>query len=197
MYLQADLSFLPPLKIKPPYYTRKMDMEDDNDMRLWIETVNDAYSEFGEKEISFKDGQNYLSNHLFMNVWDVYFMMNGDEQIGAITIGTYKENKRIGCVSRIAIKSKYKGKGLGKQIIAFAYHHLYENGIKFGQSIIGLKRTASIITHMKCGFYPQFFKKYYVYDNQQRFFFIRLITLIRLLKLYTKYLNHTSKNFLS
>jgi GNAT superfamily N-acetyltransferase len=197
VYLQADLDHLPPLKDVSPYYIRQMDFENENDISLWVDCVNDAYSEFGEHKLKDQDASSYLSHHLFMNVWGVFFIMNEKQVIGAITYGTYKENSKIGCVSRIAVKSDYKGKGLGKFIINYAFHHLRSKGIEYGQSIIGLKRKTSILTHMKCGFFPQYNRKYFVYDNQTRFFFIRWITFRRLKHLQKSFLVNTFANFIS
>jgi hypothetical protein len=72
-----------------------MDFENENDISLWVDCVNDAYSEFGEHKLKDQDASSYLSHHLFMNVWGVFFIMNEKQVIGAITYGTYKKIQKL------------------------------------------------------------------------------------------------------
>ncbi len=188
VYVQANLEHLPPLKDISPLYVREMKMNDENDLQKWVDIINDAYSEFDEETIDVEKSVNYLKDHQFMNVDAVYFIIDGNEPVGSITCGTYKSNDKIACCSRIAIKSNYKGRGLGKYIICYGYTKLRDRGINYGQSIIMVKRIKSILIHFDCGFIPQFKKKYKVFNNQKRFIFVKVFTLMKVKKLYKSYL---------
>jgi L-amino acid N-acyltransferase YncA len=195
VYVQADLLHLPVFADISPLQVRNMVINEPNDIESWTDVINDAYEEFGESKISVENAKNYLANHLFMNVKGVVLIVDNDLVIGATTYGTYIENPKIGCVSRIAIRSSYKGKGLGKYIITKAYMNLRENGIRYGQSIINVKRKASIITHFKCGFVPQFDSRHKIFKNQQRFYYINLRVNSEISSLYNNYLQDLFCNF--
>lgn len=45
--------------------------------------------------------------------------MDGEKPIATISIGTFKDNEKIGGDARIAVKKDYKGMGIGSFLINF------------------------------------------------------------------------------
>lgn len=164
-----------------------------DDLEQWLEIVNDAYDE-PYHDISY--AINHIRTHLFLNITNVYLILDNDVPVGTISIGTYKSNNNIGGDARIAIKKKYQSKGLGVFMITLGFHKLRDLGIKYGESIISIIRDQSIMLHFKCGFVPQTNRKYIQYKNQKRHFIIRMLVKAKLMRLYNQYINKLSRQFL-
>ena len=197
VYLQADLTHITrPSDIFPDLpYTIRMMSDSDEDLRTWLDVLNDSYSIYNEKPIELSQSKTYLEQHPFLDIRAVYFLLDNTDCIGSITVGVYKENPSVGGVSRIAIRRSYMRKGLGKYITAYAYEQLLNVGVRYGQSIVMIKRESSLITHFKLGFHPQLNPKYKVYNNQKRFFFVRARAYWYVSGLYNRYRQQLSENF--
>lgn len=189
--LHTDISnFCKPI-LSPEYSFRKINIDDKNDLNIWCKIVSDAYR---DKYYNIDDAVTHFKNHLFLYKIEAYFLTFNKEPVATITIGRYKANNLVGGDARIAVKNDFQNKGLGKVLVLYGFYKLKEQGIKFGESVITIKRTASILLHYKCGFYPSLSKEHTVFQSQRRYLFIRAIIWIRLRFLFIMHMNKLSKS---
>ena len=185
VHLQADLKYLPFIKDFEPFYVKEIDINNKvEELKNWVEIVNDAYDDIVFDVTSAKK---HINEHLFLNITNIYFVKDGNNPIATISIGTYKNNYKIGGDARIAVKKSHQGMGLGEKLILFGFNKLKEKGIKYGESIISIPRKKSLMLHFKCGFFPQYCRKYVQYKKQKRFFVIRLLVNENVRLLYRQY----------
>ncbi len=189
-HLQADLSLIPKPENILPLYVREMDTSSETDLRHWASIVTEAYD---DKIYDSNDARRHFEDHLFLNISNVYFVMDENEPVGTISIGTYKTNNKIGGDARIAIRKEYQGRGLGKFVIAYGYSELFKQGIKYGESVISIPRSKSILLHFQCGFFPQLQKRHFIFSSQKRYWIIWYIVNRKLKDLYRSYLDSLSK----
>lgn len=193
VHLQADLNRLPFVRDISPFIVRELQLDDREDIGRWLDIIRDAYDQPG---YDVEYAENHIRSHLFLDIQKIFLIMDKDRAVGTISIGTYRNNDKVGGDARIAIRKEYQNKGLGVFLIAYGFHKLRENGIKYGESIISIGRDRSIFLHFKCGFIPQVDRRYIQYKAQTRLFVVRWIVNNKLKRMYKNYLDDFSKEFL-
>lgn len=149
--LHADLELVPKAEVPKEFSFKRINQNDVDDLTLWAKIVTDAY---GDKKYCIDDAKKHFQDHLFLNITDAFFLLHGSDSVATISVGTYKNNARVGGDALIAVIKAYQNKGIGKLLIRYGFNELLTKGIKYGESVITATRTASIKLHYKCGFYP-------------------------------------------
>lgn len=121
-YLHADLNHLPPVSIPKGYSFRKVNQEDEEDLQVWAKIVTDAYR---DKVYTIDDAYKNFRNHLFLDVTGVYFLIHNNVPVATITMGTYKENNKVGGDARIAVLKNYQKKSLGRLLLVYGFKCLH------------------------------------------------------------------------
>jgi len=196
VHMQVELDRIPEMQTISAFQIREMDINNKDELLQWVEVVNDAYSIYQENHYTLETAQKHMYNHLMLNITNVFILMFRNEIIGTYSIGIYKNNNKIGGGARLAVKKKYHQLGLGALLILHGCHQLRENGIKYAENLWAIKRKPSIILGFKCGYVPQFNRKYIQYKKQRRNFLIRTLVNMRLRKLYKDYKKSVAKKFL-
>lgn len=153
VHVQADLNEIIPLPDILPLYTKKIDLNDSEQVNAWVEVVNEAYA---DANYDFESAQKLLTRHHFLVDTETFLIFDKNKVIATVSCGIYPDFPDVGGVFRLAVRKDYQGRGVGKYIILYGYHHLKNIGIKKGESVISAHRTVSIITHIKCGLKPQY-----------------------------------------
>lgn len=195
VHMQVELDRVPTMKSIPAFQIREMDINNEDDLLRWVEVVNDAYSVYQEYPITLTSARKHMEDHLMLNITNVLVLMFRDEFIGTYSIGTYKSNSRIGGGSRLAVRKKYHKLGLGALLVLDGCRQLRENGIKYAENVWSINRDSSIILGFKCGFVPQYDRKYIQYKKQRRSFLIRALVNMHLRKLYKNYRKAVAMKF--
>ena len=193
IFLQLDLSHLPSEIDTYPYTIKEIDLNSNEDIELWLDVVNNSYDDI---KYNFSEAKEHLSKHHFLKFNKIFLLKEGKIPIATYGIGTYKNNPSIGGSNRLAVRKEYQGKGIGRLIFLYGLNKFKEIDIKYVEHIISIPRTASILLHFKCGFIPQYNRKYVQYKKQKRFFVIRLLVNYKLKKIYKKYIDSLGSDFL-
>ena len=184
--MQANLADLPQLIFPKGYSIREMDTEKPDEISEWIKIVNQSYPDADENKDSFKK---HLYRHPFLKAIKIFFITFENIPVGTVSTGIYRKNSNYGGDARIAILPSEQGNGLGLFAINYGFHYLKKQGINYGETIISVKRTQSIILHLKCGFRPQFERSKTMFDIQKRMWPARFIAKRKLKKLTKAYLS--------
>lgn len=193
VYVQIDLSRLPKLPDISPLKVRELSLDDENDLKTWADIINIAYEEEQYDAALAKDK---LTNHEFLKVKKVFLVFDGTKCIGTVSAAVFKSNPNIASGCRFAVHPDYRSKGLGKYLYLLILHVLNNDGYKYFESTMAIKRETSFIIKFKLGFYPQFNRRYVQYKKQKRFFLIRLAANYRLYVLWRRYKKSIYKNFI-
>lgn len=134
---------------------------------------------------------------IFENGRTVLFM-KGATPCATASFGGYKSNPKVGGGYRIGVHNNYKGNGLGRMCVEYAYSRLADQGFRLGESIITIKRVPSLLLHFSLGFEPRYDMRYVTYKNNLKYInFIQRIRLTYLLyKHHKQYKNKLKKSFL-
>lgn len=184
VYVQIDLNMLPALMDISPFVTREMDLEDEMDQQIWANIINIAYQ---EEQYDAAKAKKALSNHLYLNIKQVFFVFDNNKCIGTVSAASFKNNPKIASGCRFAVHPDYQGKGLGKYLYLLILHYLKKEGYDIFESTMAIKRETSFIVKFKIGFYPQFNRKYVQFKEQRRFFTTRLAANYRLYTLWRQH----------
>ena len=195
VHVQGFLENIPVVPDTSSYTIEELDPQDAVDASTWLDIVHDAYD--GEHNDASTFTGLFTGRHLFLDVCKVYVLRVEDEAAGTIALGTYRDFPTIGGITKFAVKSAYQGKGLGRILLLYAYHQLRAAGIKYGCSIIAIKRPRSILLHFRCGFFPQYRRKYQLYTAQKRSLIVRLCVLWKLRSLHRSYMESMFRRYLS
>lgn len=193
VHLQIDLNLLPKDLPNQSYIFKEINPNDNDDLAKWIEVINDGYDDVN---YTIDEAREHFRNHLFLDVFKTYLLLSNNESIATYGIGTYKINSKIGGSNRLVVKKSHQGKGIGKMIFLFGLNKLHENGIQYVEHVISITRKESLLLHFKCGFVPQYSRKYIQFKKQKRSIFIRLIVNYKLNRIYKKHLLSLSEKFL-
>lgn len=173
---------------------KNVDYDSDQDLQNWCDVINNSYDDC---YYDIPKARKFLKDHpIFENGNTVLFLKN---KIPCATVswGTYRENSNVGGDYRIGVHNNYKGNGLGRMCVEYAFSRLAEQGIRLGESIITIKRVPSLLLHFSLGFEPRYdmrnvtFKK-----NLKNRGFVQQIRLTYLLyKYHNIYKNKLKKSF--
>lgn len=191
VHLRVDLTSIPKAINIWPYSIKLLDKSNALDVNKWIDLINDAYSE--HPQFNYASAKKHFTNHIFLDITEVFCVMDGEDSIASISVGKYRENPKIGGLARIAVKRNYQGQGIGKFIISYGCEYLKELGFGYCEDVISIQRKKSIFTHFKCGFIPLVNSKFQQQIIQERFFFIKLIANAKLLTYYESYKKRVEK----
>ncbi len=192
VYVQSNLSIMPVLQDISPYTTRELDVYNEKDLLIWANIINQAY---GEEQYDEKLAQMKLTNHEFLNILKVFLIFHEEKCIGTVSAATFKSNPKIASGCRFAVHPDYQGKGLGKYLYLYIMYYLRDNGFRYFESTMSIKRQTSFILKFKLGFYPQFNRKYVQFKSQKRFFAIRWLANHKLNQLWKRHQRSLNKQF--
>ena len=100
-HFQGHLETVARLPDPAPFTIRSMDTKDPEQIQAWMEIIADAYGEsFSDPEAAVAA----MKEHLFLNVFETVFLCDGEQPIGAVSIGTYKEKPHVGGLCRLAVR---------------------------------------------------------------------------------------------
>ncbi len=195
-HFQAHLDQIALLPDPAPYTIRSMDPKNADDLRAWVEIIADAY---GDPSVSSEKAERSLKEHLFLDISDTFFVIDGEYPVGTVSIGTYREKPHVGGICRFAVRKAYQGQGLGKYLRLLGYHIHRERGIRYGEDIISMKREKSIMLVFFCGFRPQHDMRYISYTGalENINFFQRWRIRLKLNRMYREYLEIQNQRFQS
>jgi GNAT superfamily N-acetyltransferase len=152
VYFQCDLSKpLPPLPVITPFYIKEMDVKNEFQINEWLSIMNQAF----KTNSSRTDFEKIILTHPYYEVAHTYFLMDGDECIGAVSEAHYRSNKKIGVTHMLGINQEYRGKNLGKYMILYVLHQLKEHGYSYCEGESRLRHKKSLHIHFDFGFYPK------------------------------------------
>ncbi len=174
---------------------KQVDYNVDSDLQSWCDVMNNSYDDCF---YTIDKARKFLKDHpLFKSNKTVLFCCNGI-YCASVSWGGYKANSIIGGDFRIGVKNEFKKRGLGRMCVEYAFSRLAEEGYKFGESVITIKRVPSLMLHFSLGFVPRYNMKYVTYrDNLKYINIIQRIRLtIMLHKYYKQYRNNLKKKFL-
>jgi GNAT superfamily N-acetyltransferase len=194
VYVQVDLAVIPLLPDISPFTTRELNFEDRTDLEIWAEIINVAY---GEEQYDAVLAKKKLKEHEFLDVHKVFLIFDGPKCIGTVSAAAFKSNPKIASGCRFAVHPQYQGRGLGKYLYLLIMHHLRDQGYRFFESTMAIKRKTSFIVKFKLGFYPQFNRKYVQYKGQRRFFLIRWFANYQLYRLWRDHRKRLNEQFVS
>ena len=171
-----------------------IDYDLNSDLQQWCDVINNSYDD------CFYDidkARNFLTNHpIFQNGRTVLFM-KGSIPCATVSWGGYKSNPVVGGDYRIGVHNHFKGHGLGRMCIEYAYSRLADEGFRFGESIITIKRVPSLMLHFSLGFEPRYDMRFVTYKDNLKY--INLIQRVRLsymlYKYHKQYLTKLKKSF--
>lgn len=167
---------------------KKMDYNSESDLYDWCDIINNSYDDC---LYDINKAQNLLTDHpLFQSNKTVLFY-NNNIPCATVSWGEYKANPKIGGDFRIGVKNEFKGNGIGRLCIEYAYSQLANEGYKFGESVISIKRVQSLMLHFSLGFIPRYNMKYVTYKDKLKY--INYIQRIRLTYVLHKYYKQYEK----
>lgn len=171
-----------------------IDYDSDNDLQYWCDIINNSYDD------CFYDipkARKFLKDHLIFEKGKTALFIKGDIPCATVSWGIYKDNSKVGGDYRIGVHNNYKGNGLGRMCVEYAFSRLAEQGIKLGESIITIKRVPSLMLHFSLGFEPRYDMRFVTYkDNLKYINLIQRVRLTYLLHKYHKYYqNKLKKSF--
>lgn len=161
-----------------------IDYDSDSDLQLWCDVINNSYDD------CFYDiakARKFLKDHPIFEKGKTVLFMDGIAACATVSWGIFKDNPKVGGDYRIGVHNNYKGNGLGRMCVEYAYSRLAEQGIRLGESIITIKRVPSLLLHFSIGFEPQYDMRYVSFKKNLRY--INFIQRIRLTYLLYKYYN--------
>ena len=174
--LQEDIS---PLTIK------EMDMMDDDQIKKWLEIINDSFGRNWKQ----KNYQEKVLNNPLINVLKTFFVMDGERPIGVSSIGLWRKNPEIGAGHYGAILKEYHNRGIGKYLFLFRVHALKDLGVEIIDAQSNLSHPKSLFIHFDSGYLIKDGPDYW---NTPDYFprIIRRLVNARLKKLYVEWKEH-------
>lgn len=196
LYLQTLLNkyFLDESALAEKYKlsVKVMDYKSNDDIEQWCDVINNSYDDCS---YNIESALRLLTNHLFLEDTKTYLFYIQESTAGdvtefipsiscqdtlcaAVSIGTYRDNKKVGGIFRIGCKNEYKGNHFGNAIVLYALSQLQASGYELCEDIVSAKREISLLMHMNLGFEPQFNWRYVTYKkNLKNVNFIQKIRL--------------------
>lgn len=217
LYLQAILNkyFLNETILADKYKlsVREMDYNSQADLEEWCDVINNSYDDCNYNKDS---ALTLLTNHLFLDDTKTYLFYKQEDDVSeisknlppyytqshgilcaTISVGTYKDNEKVGGIFRIGCKNKFWGNHYGNAIVLYALSQLQARGFKLCEDVVSAKREVSLQMHMTLGFEPQFDWHYVTFKkNLKNVNFIQKIRLrLRLKGAYEKHTKMVQTRF--
>ena len=176
---------------------RYIDYDSDQDLQLWCDVINNSYDDCF---FDVPKARNFLNNHILFGKGKTVMFMDNITPCATVSWGGYKRNPKVGGDYRIGVRNDYKGNGIGRMCVEYAYSRLAEQGFRIGESVIEIKRTPSLLMHFSLGFEPQYDMRYVTFRSPKNIkYYIKFIQRMRVkyfLHKYNKqYKNKLKKSF--
>lgn len=149
--LKKDIDFSCLNSCYDNYKEKKINYDNDDDIKIWCELVNGAYE---EENYSVYTAKQFLKKHPFIMCNETIILFDNMKPIGTISYGCYITKQNVGGVFRIAVHKAYQRRGIGLILLKYAEKILSEKGMYRIESLIKLKRAASLAMHFKAGYTP-------------------------------------------
>ncbi|GEM_PF-3468247 len=147
----VDLKDLPKLQEKDSVQIDAINMNDENNIKIWLEIQNDAF----KRNWGIKECERFLLKHPHVSVLNTYFLKLGNEIVGIVSNGFFRKNKDIGTAHYLGLRNRAQGKGLGKYLLSYSYNELKKNGYKICEAETTIDRKRSLLIHFDFGFKPK------------------------------------------
>ena len=119
---------------------RNIDYDSDQDLQQWCDVINNSYDDCF---FDIPKARQFLKNHILFENGKTVIFFNNTNPCATVSWGRYKRNPKVGGDYRIGVRNDYKGKGIGRMCVEYAYSRLAEQGFHIGESVIEIKRTTS------------------------------------------------------
>ena len=147
----SDVSHLYGLSVKI------IDYNSDLDLQQWCDVINNSYDDC---YYDIEKARKFLKNHHIFQDGRTAIFYEGAVPCATVRGGGYKLNPIVGGDYRIGVHNNYKGNGLGRMCVVYAFSRLEEQGFRLGESIITIKRVPSLLLHFSLGFEPRYNMRY-------------------------------------
>ncbi len=129
-----------------------MDPSAASDLGQWMEIQSDAYggTDWGPAEF-----RRFVLDHPHVEVRHTWFAMDADQAVGVASAGVFRRNPEVGVGHMLAVRSAWRGRGVGMHLALHRYHALAAEGIRVFESETTPHHPASIRLHFACGFRPK------------------------------------------
>lgn len=181
---RKDFSNLHPLKDISPLYIKEMSINDENQIKEWLNIINQSFLRNWGK----KDFENHIRNHGVYNVPHTYFLMDNQKYIGVVSEAVFKKNKQIGATHYLGLHKGYLGRGLGKYLILYTLYKMKEHGMKSCEVESTLEHKESLFIHFYFGFSPKTKTDYWNTPNHASGM-IRHIINYKVMRIYKEWAN--------
>ena len=148
---QAALADLPAPRDPAPFRIREMDMTWPDDVAAWLEIHNDAFG----RAWGTVDYTRAILGHPHIRVLHTFFVLAGDQPVGAASVGVYRANPAVGVGHYLGFRRDARRHGLAKALVLHRYHALAAHGISVAESQTYLRHPESLRIHFECGFRPK------------------------------------------
>lgn len=176
---------------------KNIDYGSDSDLQQWCDIINNSYDDCF---FDIPKAKQFLNNHILFEDGKTVLFMDGPVPCATVSWGRYKRNPKVGGDFRIGVHNNYKGNGLGRMCVEYAFSRLAEEGIRLGESIITIKRVPSLLLHFSLGFEPQYDTRFTILSTKRNLkyylYYIQRKRISHLLLKYNKqYKNKLKKSF--
>lgn len=156
----------------------------DSDLQQWCDIINNSYDDCF---FDIPKARKFLLDHLIFKDGKTALFIKDAFPCATVSWGTYRDNSNVGGDYRIGVHNNFKGNGLGRMCVEYAFSRLAEQGIRLGESIITIKRVPSLLLHFSLGFEPQYDVRYVSFKKNLKH--IGFVQRVRLTYLLYKYHN--------
>jgi GNAT superfamily N-acetyltransferase len=147
-----DLTKVPPARLPDDFRIAEMDMQDPADVDAWLKVHNDSFGHSWRPE----NFEGAILKHPKIRVDHTFFVLRGDEPVGAASVGVYRGNEATGVGHYLGVKKEAQSSGVGRQLVAHRYVALAESGITSCESQTHISRRPSLWIHFGFGFRPKY-----------------------------------------
>lgn len=169
-----------------------IDYDSDSDLQQWCDIINNSYDDCF---YDISKASKFLKDPLFFEKGQSVLFMKDATPLATVSFGRYKSNPKVGGDYRIGVRNQYKGNGLGRLCVEYAFSRLSEQGFRLGETMITIKRIPSLLLHFSLGFEPQYDMRYGTVRNQRYNFIQRKRLTYLLYKYHKQYKNKLKKSF--
>lgn len=171
-----------------------LNYDSDDDLQSWCDVINNSYDDC---YYDITKARHFLKEHPIFKNGRTALFMKGSTPYATVSWGEYKSNPKVGGAYRLGVHNNYKGNGLGRMCLEYAYSRLADQGFRLGESIVTIKRIPSLLLHFSLGFEPRYDMRYVTYKDNLKYinFIQRLRLTYQLHKYHQQYKNKLKKSF--
>lgn len=117
--------------LKPGQHFHKVDMDNQQDLRVWHDTHQDAFQgHFGFRPRGFESWVALVLSDENIDEEGCFILFEGQEPMGFVECTFECADQLRGYVASIGVKQAHQGKGLGDALLKKAMHHSKNQGFK-------------------------------------------------------------------